>query len=576
MTPDTTLSTHKNSNHSSSQHSTLLNHNPKNGINVSENAILHATQNSTHSPVLNVPPGEISESQSNKHQNNSSEMNLAPSQSTSAIKSSPVALSQPLSAPSSSSQMGMIPPMSSPSTKIYVTTKPSPLIVTQNRISVVPDKSQLKRAYLHPSNPHNDAHIRRSSANPCILIYGKQSRARYRQRHDVVGTWSEFFKIGFLGFILQLFWIRLIGVALSFFISFALVCLVALVTRKEYEQLSGYSRLIFNRIMKVGSRMALFFFGVFHLHKEYVSKEEFDRIRERYTSIPREAEQALNYPPFYVISNHISITDPLIHLILFGPLSIVCKASVRHIPFFGQALQLIQCIFVGPDNARNVEIMARRESTYIDRASRAQDEWRKNVPPQLLIFPEGTTTSGRQIIRFHSGAFKTGQAVLPVFIDYPYKRFNMSWNKLSYRYIFYAFGQVFNSCRVFILPPYVPNEAEKADWKLYAHNVQRVLCDVGNLYRPLSAQVFASDELFFRFPKEMQPGDDVLQQGAGENFLSYNWRVFQQRAREFGEAESLQSPTPFDESVEYMRAFGEEQQEGDEKDTEKVEQGGEV
>lgn len=52
----------------------------------------------------------------------------------------------------------------------------------------------------------------------------------------------------------------------------------------------------------------------------------------------------------------------------------------------------------------------------VERTRKADGMWLENPP--VLIFPEGTCTTGRQLLRFKSGAFVPGRPVLPVTLNY--------------------------------------------------------------------------------------------------------------------------------------------------------------
>jgi lysophosphatidylcholine acyltransferase/lyso-PAF acetyltransferase len=50
-----------------------------------------------------------------------------------------------------------------------------------------------------------------------------------------------------------------------------------------------------------------------------------------------------------------------------------------------------------------------------------------NDYPQVLLFPEATTTNGRALIHFKLGAFTPGLPIQPVVIRYPFVHFDNSW-----------------------------------------------------------------------------------------------------------------------------------------------------
>jgi len=350
-----------------------------------------------------------------------------------------------------------------------------------------------------------------SSIPPCKFIYGKDPTANYTKRYDRVSHSDEITKVVIVGLCMG-FWLwRPLGLAVVYGVCLMALAAIATVTKQRYEELRGRWRWMFNKIIKFGCWMNLLFMGIYHVREHNVSKQEFDRIRERYSHITPEEEKAVTYPPFYVISNHSSIADPAVSMYVYGPLSVVAKKGLKSIPVFGTICRLIQCLFVGENNQQIVEQLYQREKSYIEKVSNApKKKFHRKVPPQMLIFPEGTCTNGKQIIRFHGGAFKNGQAVQPLVIRYPYKNFNMSWVKMGVSFFPFLLGQFYNNCEVYKLPAYIPNEAEKADWRLYAYNVQRVMVDVVNMYLHEDEKMFASDELFFRHPP--RSGSEAIQE----------------------------------------------------------------
>ena len=47
--------------------------------------------------------------------------------------------------------------------------------------------------------------------------------------------------------------------------------------------------------------------------------------------------------------------------------------------------------------------------------------------PQMVIFPEGTNTNGKILIKFKSGAFVSGKPVQPVTITFPNSVDTLTW-----------------------------------------------------------------------------------------------------------------------------------------------------
>ncbi|WP_416466784.1 lysophospholipid acyltransferase family protein [Pseudomonas sp. LFS044] len=112
--------------------------------------------------------------------------------------------------------------------------------------------------------------------------------------------------------------------------------------------------------------------------------------------------------PMLWVSNHVSWADiPLLGML--RPLSFLSKAEVRHWPVAGWLAEKAGTLFI------------RRGGGDSQRLREQISEQLGDARP-LLIFPEGTTTDGRQVRTFHgrllAGAIDQGAAVQPVAIQY--------------------------------------------------------------------------------------------------------------------------------------------------------------
>lgn len=93
-----------------------------------------------------------------------------------------------------------------------------------------------------------------------------------------------------------------------------------------------------------------------------------------------------------VAANHLSYLDPLsIGQIL--PLSAVAKSEITGWPAIGEVLAELGILFVERGNAYSGAVALRRAIRIV----------RAGVP--LLVFPEGTTTRGEDVLPFSRGAF---------------------------------------------------------------------------------------------------------------------------------------------------------------------------
>ena len=77
----------------------------------------------------------------------------------------------------------------------------------------------------------------------------------------------------------------------------------------------------------------------------------------------------------------------------------VAKEAVKDIPFFGKLMTGLQTILVDRNNTNS-------KNNTLDKLSARQHAYYEGKPVMpFLIFPEGTTTSGRHLITFKKGAF---------------------------------------------------------------------------------------------------------------------------------------------------------------------------
>ena len=110
-----------------------------------------------------------------------------------------------------------------------------------------------------------------------------------------------------------------------------------------------------------------------------------------------------------VVANHLSYLD----IVIAGaamPCSFVAKQEIASWPAFGSLARMGRTIFLD---------RASRASAW-DAADRMVERLAQGVP--VLFFPEGTSTDGSELLRFHStlfaAAIETGSSVVPTAIFY--------------------------------------------------------------------------------------------------------------------------------------------------------------
>jgi len=149
---------------------------------------------------------------------------------------------------------------------------------------------------------------------------------------------------------------------------------------------------------------------------------------------------------------------------------IVSRHENRKIPLLGKCIEFAQSLFVCREDPQS------RQKTVKKIVERAQDdtEW-----PQLLIFPEGSTSNRKALMSFKPGAFVPGKPVQPVLIRYPNEvdTVTWTWNQQhgAKSVLWLTLTQPFSRASLEFLPVYQPSPEEIADPKLFGSNVRQVM-----------------------------------------------------------------------------------------------------
>ena len=116
--------------------------------------------------------------------------------------------------------------------------------------------------------------------------------------------------------------------------------------------------------------------------------------------------------PILVAAPHASLWDGCAACLGCGLPSFVAARFNKDLPILGRLIEFLQPVYVTREDPQS------RQNTIkeIIRRTHSGGEW-----PQIVIFPEGTTTNGRALITFKPGAFIPAVPVQPVLIRYPNK-----------------------------------------------------------------------------------------------------------------------------------------------------------
>lgn len=189
-----------------------------------------------------------------------------------------------------------------------------------------------------------------------------------------------------------------------------------------------------------------------------------------------------------ITMNHVSHLDILIMMGVCydGIPSFVAKRGVQNAPLIGYKSMVWQGLYVdnraGAPGSSPSAGSSPQDGQHQSLAQKIAERGSNHDLNPVLIFPEGTTTNGKSIITFRTGAFISGNPVKPVAIHYPPGNFSPAWETVGALYhAIRLFSQFSNSCEIHWLPVYYPSDAEKKDPKLYAENVRKAIAKAINV-----------------------------------------------------------------------------------------------
>ena len=182
-----------------------------------------------------------------------------------------------------------------------------------------------------------------------------------------------------------------------------------------------------------------------------------------------------------VVSNHVSYMDVNAFLATAPlPVGFVAKRAIWSLPLIAAVARVWGCIPVDRAKAASASASAGPAVPGVIDLLRERVAHPRRAP--VVVFPEGTTSSGEGLLRFKRGAFVPAAPVKPVILRYPHQQFNPAWESMTAPlHLWRLLTQFSNYCSVEWLPVYVPNEAEKKDPALFASNVREYMSRLSGL-----------------------------------------------------------------------------------------------
>ena len=280
------------------------------------------------------------------------------------------------------------------------------------------------------------------------------------------------------------YWKLIIGGMLMFPIKFIILLTIiilfmihlkifSLFYRNQNTDKSQYEKLA--KIMKFYNGLYLFFSFI----KVNEKKLEFTEVYKKYLG----PDYDFNQKKYSLITcNHIGYYDVILNMYLHA-CGFIAKVEVSRYLFIGPIAQYINCLFVNrqKETSRNeiFDKLYERQNLFMEGKSFAP----------LCLFPEGTTTSGRNILKFKKGAFYHLLPIKPeiIFIDQNSEFHlavggqNILFN--TFRFLCYLSANMYYS----FLPVIKPTEfmfkhyshLGKDKGEIYAEVVRKIYCEVG-------------------------------------------------------------------------------------------------
>jgi len=176
-----------------------------------------------------------------------------------------------------------------------------------------------------------------------------------------------------------------------------------------------------------------------------------------------------------IVSNHYSWLDIYYFISSRFCPSFLSKKEVVDYPLIGRIAVGLQSVFVNRDNRDD-------KNSILDSIEERAAKIRANKNyPQVLIFPEGTTTNGKYLISFKKGAFFTKDPIQIVCLKYQERSFGLSYDVIGDIYcMVFVFCQFVNRLTVTEFdvfdPEYLGLKGEKEEeWMVYMVKVKEVM-----------------------------------------------------------------------------------------------------
>ena len=185
-----------------------------------------------------------------------------------------------------------------------------------------------------------------------------------------------------------------------------------------------------------------------------------------------------------IISNHTGFYDIMMNMAIHS-CGFLSKEETKNIFLVGIISKGINCLFVKRENKED------RERIFLELEKRQKDFYEGKILTPLCLFPEGTTTNGKCILKFKRGAF---YSLLPIKPQIILLDNNLNYSVaigvgsaiMNYFRSLCYFGCKINLCELPVIKPteymfekYSHLGEEK--WEIFAEVTRRIMCEIGGL-----------------------------------------------------------------------------------------------
>ena len=205
------------------------------------------------------------------------------------------------------------------------------------------------------------------------------------------------------------------------------------------------------------------------IYKKYLGEDYFLEPNEKYSLI---------------VSNHTGFYDIILNMSINSS-GFLSKEETRNVPLVGTIATGINCLFVKRESE------ADRARIFVELEKRQKDFFDGKILSPLCIFPEGTTTNGKYILKFKKGAFYSLLPIKPQLIllddDLNYSvAIGVSSTAFNYFRSLCYLGCKMYLCQLPVIKPtdymwknYSDLGSEK--WEIYAEVTRKIMCEIGKL-----------------------------------------------------------------------------------------------